>query len=175
MERWFFDSWDGLLRVLVVGVLAYTLLVAIVRVSGKRALARMNAFDLIVTVALGSVLATVVLSKDVALVEGAATFGMLIGLQFVVSWLSVRSAAVRRMVKAEPTLLARRGELLTGAMRRERVTEGEVLAAVRAEGLASLDETEGVVLETDGTISVIAGGRGDAASAMMPLDEWTRR
>ena len=54
----FFDSWAGLGRVLVVGVLAYSALVLLLRISGKRTLTKMNAFDLVVTVALGSTLAT---------------------------------------------------------------------------------------------------------------------
>ncbi|MBY8851878.1 hypothetical protein K7G98_27780 [Saccharothrix sp. MB29] len=67
----FFDSWDGLLRVVVVGVCAYAALVVLLRLSGKRTLAKMNAFDLVATVALGSTLATVLLTSDVALAEGA--------------------------------------------------------------------------------------------------------
>ena len=66
----FFDGWAGLLRVLVVGALAYAALVLLLRVSGKRTLSKMNAFDLVVTVALGSTLATVLPSRDVALAEG---------------------------------------------------------------------------------------------------------
>ena len=92
----FFESWSRLGRVVVVGVLAYGALVFLLRVSGKRALSKMNAFDLIVTVALGSTFATVLLSKDVALLEGALAFALLIVLQFVLTWLSVRSKAVRR-------------------------------------------------------------------------------
>ena len=63
----FFDSWTSLLKIVIVGSLAYIALVALLRTSGKRTLAQMNAFDLIVTVALGSMLATVVISKDTAL------------------------------------------------------------------------------------------------------------
>lgn len=85
LEGVFFDSWTTLLRTLVVGVLAYVTMVAFLRISGKRTLSKMNAFDLIVTVALGSTLATVLLSKDVALAEGALAFALLIGLQFVVT------------------------------------------------------------------------------------------
>ncbi|WP_231362619.1 hypothetical protein [Thioalkalivibrio sp. ALMg9] len=66
----FFGGWDGLLRTLVVGVLAYVALIVFLRLSGKRTLSKMNAFDLVVTVALGSTLATVLLAKDVALAEG---------------------------------------------------------------------------------------------------------
>jgi uncharacterized membrane protein YcaP (DUF421 family) len=159
----FFDGWSGLGRVLVVGVLAYAGLVLLLRISGKRTLTKMNAFDLVVTVALGSTLATIILSKDVALAEGLLAFGMLIALQFAVAWLSVRSPAIAGLVKSEPALLARRGELLHGALRRERVTAGEVRAAVRAEGLAALADAEAVILETDGSFSVVRrtdGGSG---------------
>jgi uncharacterized membrane protein YcaP (DUF421 family) len=130
----------------------------------------MNAFDLVVTVALGSTLATVILSKDVALAEGVAAFAVLIGLQFVITWLSVRSAAVRRLVKAEPTLLFYRGQFLPDQMRRSRVLEDEVHAAVREQGVAALSEVEAVVLETDGSFAVVpraeqpATALGDLAS-----------
>lgn len=70
-ERMFFDTWAGLGRTLMVGVLAYAALVSLLRISGKRTLSKMNTFDLVVTVALGSTLATVLLSKDVALAEAS--------------------------------------------------------------------------------------------------------
>ena len=63
--RKFFDTWFGLIRVVVIGVAAYAALVMLLRVSGKRTLGKMNAFDLVVTVALGSAFATVVLDKSV--------------------------------------------------------------------------------------------------------------
>lgn len=151
-----FDGWWDLVRVLVVGTLAYVALVLLLRVSGKRTLSKMNAFDFIVTVALGSTLATVLLSKDVTLVEGVTALGLLILLQFVVTWLSVRSDLVRRLAKAEPTLLFHRGQFLTGAMRRQRVTEAEIRAAVRNQGIASLAAVAAVVLETDGSLNVLS-------------------
>ena len=76
----FFDNWSDLLRVVVVGTLAYASLVVLLRISGKRTLSKMNAFDLVVTVALGSTLATVLLTKDVALVEGMLAFALLVSL-----------------------------------------------------------------------------------------------
>ena len=81
----------------------------LLRVSGKRTLTKMNAFDLVVTVALGSMLATVLLTRSVALAEGLTAFVLLIFLQFVLTWLSVRSRAVSRLVKSEPTLLVYQG------------------------------------------------------------------
>ena len=67
MEAIFFNGWSVLGRTLLIGVLAYVSLVFMLRVSGKRTLAKMNAFDLVVTVAIGSTLATIVLSRSVAL------------------------------------------------------------------------------------------------------------
>ena len=169
----FFDSWYGLLRVLVVGILAYTALVLLLRVSGKRTLAKLNAFDLIVTVALGSTLATVLLSKSVALVEGLAAFVLLAGLQYLVAWLSVRSSRFSDLVKSEPTLLLHRGRFLDGALRAQRVTRAEILAALRSSGAAEPGRVAAVVLETDGSLSVIpdggqAGGGGTLEDVGVP-------
>ena len=151
----FFSSWTDLARVLIVGTLAYAVLVMMLRISGKRTLSKLNAFDLIVTIALGSTLATVLLSKDVALVEGLLAFALLIRLQWVVAWLSVRSRYVREFVKSEPRLLLFRGEYLEGVMARERITRDEIQAAIRGEGGASVRTTEAVILETDGSLTVI--------------------
>lgn len=155
MTEFLFDDWRGLWRTLVVGVLAYIALVTLLRSSGKRTLAKMNAFDFIVTVALGSTLATVLLSKDVALAEGVLAFIVLILLQFSVAWLSVRFPWVEALVKSEPTLLLYRGKFLRPAMQRERVSQSEIEAAVRQQGIADPAAVAAVVLETDGTFSVI--------------------
>ncbi len=153
--NWFFDEPDALARTVVVGGLAYVALIAILRVSGKRTLSQMNAFDFIVTVALGSTLATILLSADVALAEGTVALAMLVGLQYLVTWTSVRSERVARLAKSEPTALVYRGQILRDAMRRERVLETELRAAVRKHGVAAIERTDLVVLETDGTFSVV--------------------
>lgn len=160
----FFNSWYALVRVVVVGILAYAGLVLMLRVSGKRTLAKMNAFDLVVTVALGSTLATVLLSKDVALAEGLLAFATLIALQFAVASLSVRSKTAQQAVKSEPALLLFQGWYLDEALRRERVTREEVRAAVRAAGMSSLADATAVVLETDGSFSVVRGAADQSGS-----------
>jgi uncharacterized membrane protein YcaP (DUF421 family) len=170
----FFDSWAGLLRTLIVGALAYVALVVLLRLSGKRTLSKMNAFDLIVTVALGSTLATILLSQDVALAEGVLAFALLIGLQYLIATLSVRSATVSRLVKSEPRLLAYQGRLLPGALRDERVVEAEVLAAIRQQGIAAIESVEAVVLETDGSMTVVPSADG-ATSALDPLSHYPPR
>jgi uncharacterized membrane protein YcaP (DUF421 family) len=165
----FFDSWTGIVRVVVVGILAYLFLILWLRLSGKRTLAKWNAFDFVVTVALGSTLATVLLSNQVALVEGVIGLGLLIGLQFVITWLSVRSVAVRRVVKSEPTLLLYRGEYMHDAMKQQRVTDSEVRNAIRSRGIGAVEDVEAVILETDGNFSVIRRIEGDSYSALIDV------
>lgn len=162
----FLHSWTDVLRTVLVGSLAYLGLLLFVRISGKRTLASMNAFDFVVTVALGSTLATILLSSDVALAEGLAAFATLIGLQFAITWLSVHTDWVPGLVKSEPSLLAFRGELLRDAMAAQRVAESELLQAVRREGHASLERVHAVVLETDGSFSVVGDPSGAAASSL---------
>ena len=163
----FFDSWTGLGRVLLVGTFAYVALVAILRISGKRTLTKLNAFDLVVTVALGSTLATVLLSKDVALAEGVLAMVLLVFLQFMITWLSVRSAGFRDLVKNEPTLIMHQGEFLAGAIRAQRITRDEVMAALRADGVMDASQAAAVVLETDGTVAVIKGTDHEAAKSTL--------
>ncbi|MFU8829268.1 MAG: DUF421 domain-containing protein, partial [Phycisphaerales bacterium] len=147
--------WTALARVVLVGVPSYAALMVLLRVSGKRTLSKMNAFDFVVTVALGSTLANILLSAQVSLAEGVLALAMLIGLQFVVAFAASRWDAIDGLVKAEPVMVFHRGRFLRSAMRRERVTEPEILAAVRGANLASTDLVEAVVLETAGEFSVV--------------------
>jgi uncharacterized membrane protein YcaP (DUF421 family) len=141
-------------------------LVAVLRISGKRTLAKMNAFDLVVTVALGSTLATILLSKDVALAEGVLALAVLVLLQFVVAWSAVRSRLVRRLAKSSPQIVLSQGRFDDAALRTERVTRDEVQAAVRSAGCGDLADVAAVVLETDGSFSVIPKVRLGTGSAL---------
>ena len=166
----FFDNFYGLLRVVVASVCAYAALVAMLRVSGARNIAQMNAFDFVVTVALGSTLATIILTDSVAIVEGIVALAMLILLQFSVTWLSVRSKTVSNLVKSTPVLVVYRGQLLSQNMWRSRVIEEEIQSALRQNGMASVEAVEAVILETDGKFSVIPRlDEGDSRSAISEL------
>jgi uncharacterized membrane protein YcaP (DUF421 family) len=146
---------EGPARTLVVGAVAYIALVGLLRISGKRTLSKMNAFDLVVTVALGSTLATVLLSRDVPLADGVVAFLVLVGMQFLITASSLRSRRIARAVKSEPRALLYRGALLHDALGEERVLVEEVQAALRAHGFARYEDVHLVVLETDGSFTAI--------------------
>jgi len=151
----FFDTWLGLLRIPVVGILAYATLILMLRISGKRTLSKLNAFDLLVTVALGSTLATVLLNKSVPLAEGILALALLTGLQFAITWASIRSDRFQNLIKSEPTLLVHNGRYLDAALRQQRITREEIGAALRQTGRSDIDEVISVVLETDGSMTVL--------------------
>lgn len=168
----FFDSWSDIYRVVLVGALAYIALVALLRNFGKRTLAKMNAFDYIVTVAFGSILASTILNADTTLAEGVMAFAVLSLLQYILAWLSVRSKTVQQLVKSEPTLLLFKGELLHEALVEQRVAAEEVRAAVRQQGIAQMEDLEAVILETNGELSVISGSAQRADSVASDVSEY---
>lgn len=170
MPAMFFDTWYDLLRVVIVGSVGYMCLILCLRISGKRTLSKMNMFDFVVTVALGSTFASLILSKDVALAEGIVAFSLLIGLQYLVAWLSVRSHRFRKFVKGEPTLLFYQGRYLHDTMRAERIAMEEVRFAVRAQGLSDMRQVAAIVLETDGTFTVVADLKTTDESALEDVD-----
>jgi uncharacterized membrane protein YcaP (DUF421 family) len=166
MTDFFFDSWTSLLRTFAITVLAYIGLIFLLRVSGKRTLSKMNAFDFVVTIALGSTLATVALNKSVPLADGLLAFFLLIFLQFSITWLSVRYRLVSKLVKATPALLVYKGSMLEETMKKERVHPEEIYAIVREKGLSDLSQAYAVVLETDGSLSVIKRPLAEGADAL---------
>ena len=158
------DGELDLLRVVGVGVLTYTGMVVLLRLSGNRTLSKMNSFDLAVTVAFGSALAAVLVDEKIPLAVGLVAIALLIMLQFIVTWLSVRFSGFNRLVKTRPTLLMLEGQMRKDAMRRVRVTEDEILGALRKHGIGDLRKAGAVVMESDGSLSVIACSRlGDKA------------
>lgn len=160
-----FGGWEPIARIVVVATLGYLALVVLLRVSGKRTLARMNAFDFVITVAIGAAFGRVLTARQVALAEALTAFAMLVLLQLVVTSVQVRSRRVDRFLTASPRLLCYRGRLLEDAMRAERVTAEELQGVARLKGLGSLAEAEAVVMETDGRFSVITTGeRGDGSA-----------
>lgn len=173
MEQFFFSNWTSIARTLIIGVAAYAGLIVLLRLSGKRTLTKMNAFDLIVTVALGSTLATILLNKSVPLADGLTALALLIFLQYALTWLAVRSKTVSKLIKSEPTLLVYRGAFLSEALKAERVTEAEILAGLREQGVASVADAAAVVLENGGDLSILKNTSDGPQSVLqdVPLKE----
>lgn len=152
----FFHSWSDIVRVVVVSGAAFLIIVALLRIVGQQALARMSGFDVVFTVTLGSVIATVAISKDVALADGVAALVTLLVLQEIIRRLQSRYLAAHHLVREAPRVMLWDGALLEDRLRESNVSADEIRAAVRKAGLRSLSDARVVVLENDGDWSVIA-------------------
>lgn len=161
-----FDNWSDVVRVLLVGTAAYGTLVIVLRLSGKRTLSQLNVFDFVVTVAFGSTLASILLSSDVSWTEGAFALGLLAGLQYVVALVSSRWPRSRAAITSRPVLLFSDGKVRESALKRNRLTESELLQAVRMQGNGDLSEVAAIVLETNGKLSIIPASKYGNGSAL---------
>lgn len=115
----------------------------------------MNAFDFIITVSLGAVFGNTLINYQDSLFQGIYIFSLLLSFQFISSFLSARYVIFDKLLKAQPTLLFYEGKYHESVLKNERIPKSEVLQAIREQGIGRIEEVGAVVLETDGTISVL--------------------
>ena len=164
-----FDSWDSVARMVLFGIAAYVGAIAMLRISGSRTLSKMNAFDLVVTIAFGSTLSSILVDGSLSLANGLGALALLIVLQFVIAALAVRSDRFRNWITSQPVLLAWDGKLLDDAMRKQRVATEDIQAALRQRGFSRLDQVLAVVLEADGSLSVVDSAGSGAATTLVGM------
>ena len=136
-------------------VLVYLFLIIGFRLAGKRELAQLNPFDLVVLLTISNTVQNAIIGNDNSLVGGLIGAATL----FVANWLVVRwtfhHPRVERLVEGTPTVLVEHGAVKQDALLKELVTVEELVAAARRHGLLSLDDAERVVLETGGTLTFV--------------------
>ncbi len=155
MENIFFNNWESIVRVIIMTFMGYIAMIFLLRISGKRTLSKMNAFDFVITVVFGSSLAAVALNKSISLSEGVVCFSMLVFMQFTITWLSVRFKFVKNIVTSKPTLLLYKGELYESILKKERITIDELYVAARRKGIEDLKNIDAIILETTGDINIM--------------------
>ena len=170
-EPWniFADS-ERNLSIIASSLYFYVLVVALVRLMGKRTTAQMNNFDWIINVAVGSLVASGILFKNVPVMGATAAILTIAICQWLLPWLSIRTKAVEQVVKAAPALLVHEGAYLRGAMRSERISQSELDAAIRQKGYGSLSEIYCAILESDGKISIISAEQQQKSGAELVED-----
>lgn len=158
----FFSSWAAIGRVALVTATIFIVVVAMLRVVGQQALARMSGFDVVFTVTLGSVIANVAVARDITVSEAVTALLVMLGLQEIVRFFQSRYLPAHHLVRQPPRVLLWDGELLEDRLQTNSVSADEIRAAVRKAGLRSLRDARAVVLENDGEWSVIAKGKDDS-------------
>jgi uncharacterized membrane protein YcaP (DUF421 family) len=153
-QPFFFNGWYDIGRTVTLSVVGFAALIIMLRVSGKRTLSKLNVFDFVFVVACGSVFAATIIEKDVTLLEGMFSLATLIGIQIILAEIAARWDVADRIINGHPALLFSDGKFIPRALKRERITEGEIRAAIREKGITRVEDVDAVVLETDGSLSV---------------------
>lgn len=115
----------------------------------------MNNFDWIITVAVGSILGSAILLKDVVIVEVLVAVSLLLFLQYLLTWISAHFSTFDKVVKTSPQLVFFDGEYIEAAMKDTRLTSTEVEGSVRKAGFGDLSTVMAVVFEADGELSIV--------------------
>ncbi len=155
---WTLGSWRTIGFVAVSTVLIYLSVVAALRVGERRTLAEMSSFDFAVAVAVGSIIGRVSTARSPTYVQGLTALLTLLLTHYVITFGRARSERVKRWVERRPAVLLRDGEILPSELRREHLTEEDLMRKLREHDVHALDEVELVVLEAKGGFSVLRRG-----------------
>lgn len=165
----YFNGWLPVLRVLVIALTGYLTLVVLLRFTARRTLAQMSALDFVITVTIGSAFGRVLTARSVALAEVVTAFVALVVLQQVMAF-AWRSPRLRRFVDVPPAVLFHDGQVMHAALRRHRLQEQDLLAAARRSGNGSMDDVHTVLLEGNGSLTVLTDARYGDGSTLDPVD-----
>jgi len=169
MSELFFKNWESIGHVALCAAISYVTLFIFIRISGKRTLAKLNAFDFVVTVTLGSTLSSMILAK-VTIADGSIALLVIIILQYLLAFFAKKSKRMEKIINDSPTLLFYNGTFIEEAMNREVITTEEIYAEIRKYRLEHLNDVRAVVLELNGEITVVKKSAGSGLSSLEDID-----
>jgi uncharacterized membrane protein YcaP (DUF421 family) len=146
-----FTVWEKLLRTVVV----YLFLIVGLRLAGKRELAQLNAFDLVVLLVLSNAVQNAIIGHDESLVGGLIGAGALLAVNYIVVRFLYNHERLDRLVEGEPDTLIEDGKVLKDRLKKELITVSELEIAAHKQGFGSLADIEKAILEPGGTIAFV--------------------
>lgn len=164
-----FQGWETIYKTVLLSILTYVSIIIILRTSGKRTLSSFNAFDFLITVTIGSISATTILSNSTKFFDGITAIITLVILQYIVAKVSVSSKKFNKIIKSEPTLLYYNGEYINENLEKMRVSKDDILQEIRVNSGTTVDKVHSVILEANGNLSVITSG---SSSNLKELDKY---
>lgn len=134
----------------------YVVVLAGLRLGGRRELGQLTPFDLVVVLLVANAVQNAMVGADTSLLGGLVAAITLFAVNAIVARMRLRSARISRLVEGVPVVLVQRGEVVAANLRREGVSEAELEAAVREHGgVSAVSDVELAVLEIDGSVSVV--------------------
>lgn len=143
--------WEFILR----GVVVYVFVLLLLRLTGKRQVGDMSPFDLVLLLILSEAVQNSMNGNDSSITGGLILAATLVGLNWVIGWLTYSSKRIENIVEGTPLIVIHEGKVLQKSMQRGQITKRELDAALRANGCASPEEVRFAVLENNGQLTVI--------------------
>jgi uncharacterized membrane protein YcaP (DUF421 family) len=143
------------LELVLRSLLVYTFFLVALRLSGKRELGQFTAFDLAAVLLAANALQPAMTGPDASIPGALVILATIFGINHLVAWSRRRFPAVRRLLDAPPTTIARDGAWLRPALEREGLDDQDLQAALREHGLETISEVKLATLEHDGSVSVV--------------------
>ncbi|HLQ75485.1 MAG TPA: YetF domain-containing protein [Alloiococcus sp.] len=141
-------------KIFFICLVTYLSVITIIRISGARTLSKQNSFDFIATLCLGSIMASTA-TNSLELHKGIIAFATIVFFQFIISKLTTKHEGFQKIFLFEPKLLFYEGEFIEETLVKERISEQEIFETIRQNGIEAFDQVKAVVLEGEGSLSVI--------------------
>lgn len=151
---WLTTSNSAIVMVVISAAGIYISLILFTRISGVRSFSKMSSFDFATTVAIGSVIASAILSDNPPLLQAIVALGSLFVLQMTVARFR-NYPFMQKLVDNRPILLMNGTEILENNMKEARVTRKDLFSKLREANVTQFNQIKAVVMETTGDISVL--------------------
>lgn len=165
MSKWLISSFESIPAIFLCALGIYLAVIIHTRIAGKRSFSKMSSFDFAMTVAIGSIIATTVVSKSVTLMQGVVGLTAIYIFQFLTAYFR-NFKSFKKVVDNNPLLIMKDGKVLRENLNKSMISEGDLRAKLREANVIQLSEVKAVVFETTGDVSVLHG-KDDTK-----IDEW---
>ena len=154
-QTWFSINWQQVVGIALSVIGFYFCLILFTRIVGLRSFSKLSSYDLAMTVGIGSILASTVLSKSTSLLQGVFAIGMLFTLQAVLSIIRRKFKPFKALIDNQPIILMANGAYLYDNLKEAKLSENDIKQILRKNGIKSKSEVFAVIMETTADISVI--------------------
>ena len=144
-------------EILVKSVFIFLSLIICIRICGLKSFSKMTSFDFAITIAIGSILASTIISKSIKLEQGIAAIAIVFLLQYLIGYFRKRYSRLNDLLNNKPVLLFRDGEFIKKNLDRCDIAEADVIAKFREANALNLQQIHAVIFESTGYISVLHG------------------
>ncbi|AFL82569.1 putative membrane protein [Aequorivita sublithincola DSM 14238] len=155
MENWLYASLPIIAKVFITVLAIFALVILITRISGLRTFAKISSFDFASTIAIGSIIASIILNPSNSILKGGFALASIVLFQSLFTYLIRKVPAFEELVTNKPMLIMKDGVILTENLHKTNLSEENLIAKLREANVIDFDEVRAVVLESTGDVSVL--------------------